>query len=334
MASVTLYDVARLSGVSIATVSKYLNGVRVKPENEERIKAAIEDCGYNVNFFAKSLKLKRSMTIGVLIPNLASSFYSAVISEVEKIFAKKGYTLLVSGYDNDAKQENAKFQSLISRRVDAILVAPENLSEASLETAKNSEIPVLFFDTRLKNSDVGAVVTNNFESCREVLETLLNRGFQRIAVLVPSMEYSTTKDRLKGCKAAIEACDAEKKVKFLQTSGDTVNAYKKAGELLATESRPDAIFALSSSTFLGSLMAIGEAGLKIPENVAFIGYDNRQISKIYSPNISLVYQPISEIAEKICERLEAYFSGSESETVSVVNSKIVYTESVDKSNRL
>ncbi len=330
MASVTLHDVARLSGVSIATVSKYLNGVRVKPENENRIKEAIDKCGYNANFFAKSLKLKRSMTIGVLIPNLASSFYSAVISEVEKIFAKKGYTLLVSGYDNDARQENAKFQALVSRRVDAVLVAPENLTETSLEKAENSEIPVLFFDTRLENREVGAVVTNNFEACREVLESLLTRGFQKIAVILPSMKYSTTKERLKGCNAAIEACEAEGKVRFLQTTGDTVNAYKIVGELLAAGERPDAIFALSSSTFLSSLMAIGEAGLKIPEDVAFIGYDNRQISKIYSPNISLVYQPIREIAEKICERLEADFAGEESKAVSVVEAKVVYTESVER----
>ena len=121
----TLHDVARVSGLSTATISKYLNGAKVKPENEKRIIQAIEECGYSVNFFAKVLKTNRSMTIGVLIPNLASTFYSSIVSEVERKLAMKGYTLFISGYDNNESQENAKFQTLVSRRVDAILVAPE-----------------------------------------------------------------------------------------------------------------------------------------------------------------------------------------------------------------
>ena len=169
----TLHDVSRISGLSIATVSKYLNGIKVKPQNEEKIRRAIEESNYSVNFFAKSLKTKRSMTVGVLIPNMASAFYSSVISRVEQIFAPKGYNLLVSGYANDGIQENSKFLSLLSRKVDALLVAPERLSEQSVAAARANGTPVLFFDTKRDIDAIGSVVTDNYDACKAVTARLI-----------------------------------------------------------------------------------------------------------------------------------------------------------------
>ena len=169
----TLHDVARISGLSIATISKYLNGVHVKAENKSKIEHAITECNYNVNFFARSLKTGFSMTIGVLVPNMASAFYSSLMAEIERTMTTKGYTLYVSGYDNNAAQENAKFRALISRKTDVILIAPEKLSEESLELARANKIPVLFFDTAIEGTDVCAVVTDNRAVCRDVTRELI-----------------------------------------------------------------------------------------------------------------------------------------------------------------
>ncbi len=200
----TLHDVARISGLSIATISKYLNGVHVKAENKRKIEHAISACNYNVNFFARSLKTGFSMTIGVLVPNIASAFYSSLMAETERRMTAKGYTLYVSGYDNNAAQENAKFRALISRKTDVILIAPEKLSEESLEIARANKIPVLFFDTALEDADVCAVVTDNRAVCRDVTRELLDRGFENIAVLAPGSLYSTTNDRCFGVRDAVE----------------------------------------------------------------------------------------------------------------------------------
>ena len=246
----TLHDVARISGVSIATVSKYLNGVRVKPKNEERIKQAIAECNYRVNFYAKSLKIGRSMTVGVLIPNMASGFYSSVVASLEQIFASKGYTLLVSGYANDAEQEKNKFLSLLSRKVDVLLVAPEHIDEETVSVARDNGTPVLFFDTRRDIPDVGTVVTDNYDACRQVMTRLLENGLRKITVLLPSRLYSTTNERFQGCLDAAKEAGQAEGIEMLATSGNIPGTYEKTRELLKHD-RPEAIFALSSSTFLG-----------------------------------------------------------------------------------
>ena len=325
----TLHDVSRISGLSIATVSKYLNGIKVKPQNEEKIKRAIEESNYSVNFFAKSLKTKRSMTVGVLIPNMASAFYSSVISRVEQIFAPKGYNLLVSGYANDGIQENSKFLSLLSRKVDALLVAPERLSEQSVAAARANGTPVLFYDTKRDIDAIGSVVTDNYDACKAVTARLIESGFSKITVLLPSTVYSTTNERRQGCLDAAAQLGCSHTLETLGTPGDISGAYERTRALLAA-GRPEVIFALSSSTFLGALMAVSDAGLKIPEDIAFIGYDNKQISKIYTPNISLVYQPVDDIAQAIYGELSALMAGDAGNGRIVIRSRITYTDSIRK----
>lgn len=325
----TLNDVSRVSGLSVATVSKYLNGIRVKAENEEKIRRAIESCKYSANFYAKSLKTGQSMTIGVLIPNMASAFYSSVVAKLEQLFAAKGYTLLVSGYNNDAVQEKNKFLSLLSRRVDSILIAPENIDASAVTTARDNGTPVLFFDTFMDMSEVGKVITDNYAAAKQVMTRLLENGFEKIAVLLPSALYSTTEDRRRGCLDAACERGRESAVHWVETSGDITVAYAEMRKRLVSD-RPDAVFALSSTTFLGALMAVSDEGLKIPNDIAFIGYDNRQISKIYTPNISLVYQPPEDIAQAICEQLEKLMAGETEPTVTSVKSRITYTDSIKK----
>lgn len=322
----TLHDVARISGLSIATISKYLNGVHVKSENKRKIEQAITACNYNVNFFARSLKTGLSMTIGVLIPNIASAFYSSLIAEIERTMTAKGYTLYVSGYDNNAAQENAKFRALISRKADVILIAPEKLSAQSLEIARANKIPVLFFDTALEGADVCSVVTDNRAVCRDVMRELIYRGFNNIAVLAPDSLYSTTTDRCFGVRDAVEESGKDC-LNLIPTSGAIAGTYTRMQKLLK-ENRPDAVFALSSSIFLGALMAVAEAGLRIPEDIAFIGYDNYQLSQTYTPRLSLVYQPLPQIAEAVCDKLLSFAQGAETSERITVKSRVIYTDSI------
>lgn len=325
----TLHDVSTLSGLSIATISKYLNGVRVKENNARKIEQAIADCNYNVNFFARSLKTGQSMTIGVLVPNIASTFYSSLIAEVERIMMTKGYTLYVSGYDNDPVQENQKFRMLLSRKTDAVLIAPEHLDPKSLALAKKNGMPVLFFDTVIEDADVGSVTTNNRDVCRYVIRELIARGFKKIAVLAPDNTYSTVRERCIGCKEAAAQAGTSG-VDVISASGNSVSGAHETVLRLLSSSRPEVIFPLSSGAFLGALMAISEAGLRIPQDIAFVGFDNRQISHIYTPNLSLIYQPIDEIASVVCEQLMRLIKGETDGESNVVKSRVEFTRSVSK----
>lgn len=114
---------------------------------------------------------------------------------------------------------------------------------------------------------------------------------------------------------------------MIPASGTIAGTYARTQQLLK-ENRPDAIFALSSSTFLGALMAVGEAGLRIPDDVAFIGYDNYQLSQTYIPRLSLVYQPLSQISEEICKKLLAYSRGEIDDERVTIKSRVIYTDSI------
>lgn len=325
----SLKDVARVSGLSVATISKYLNGIYIKEQNRKKIDEAIQQLDYHVNYIAKGLKTHSSMTVGVLIPTLDSRFYSSIVSRLEKKLAQCGKNVLICDYDNNEVLENKKFLSLLSRQVDQIVAVPTYLTQKALDTAKKNNVQVIFFDRIIDNIENVSVLTDNYDISYAAVEKLINRGRKNILFVAPHNDFYTTKERLRGAYDALEKAQVKVKFEVCEIQGGSEKAYLGCKQALFDRHDIDAVFALSSSTMLGAIMAIRELNFSIPNDLSFIGFDNLQIAKIYSPKLSCISQPLDDIAGKVVELiLQSEKAGFDQKQPIVLKSELIETESL------
>lgn len=293
-------DVAQKTGLSIATISKYVNGKKIKPKNQILIDNAIAELNYRPNLVARGLKISKTMTIGILLPNLTSQFFPMVVTDLEKRLSKLGYNVIIANYNESSELEESKFYNLLSRSVDGIIVAPRSLPEKCILEAEQRGVPVIFFDRLVKGISVDAVVIDNYDILKKVAKRLIELGHKKIALLAPEYSIYAIKERIRGGTDAIR--EAGLKEELWLCGSDSASAYLVSKQKLEEEG-PTAIIACSSSMTVGCLMACIERGKKIPDDVSLVGFDNYTISSLVEPHISMVYQPVSEISENICDQI-------------------------------
>lgn len=313
----SLNDVARVAGVSTATISKYLNGVHVKETNKQKIDKAVKELNYQVNYVARGLKMQKTMTIGVLLPTFNSRFYPALVSILEKKLSAYGFNVLLCDYDNDTSLENNKFKLLMSRQVDQIVAVPMSLSEENIGTAERNNVPIIFFDHLPANGGGISIVINNADIAYRATRLLIERGRRKIALVTSHSAAFSMRERLRGCMQAFHDCGVtDDHFKIIETAGDSEDAYRKMLDVLTD--RPDAVFALSSNNMIGSIMAIAEKELSVPEDIGFIGFDNSELSRLFRPPLTYIAQPTDEIAARIVDLIKRNAAGEQTRTVETI----------------
>jgi Transcriptional regulators len=194
----TIKDVAKYAGVSISTVSKYINGGRVREKNRQRIEEAIKALDFKVNELARGLKTNRTMTVGVLIPSLENIFFTSIISYMENILLKNRYSTIVCDYRNDVKLEKIKFEFLMDKMVDGIIMVPHEEDIQYINKAFEKNIPVVLIDRMIKGIECDVVLTDNLNASYNAVEQLIMRGHRRIGIICGPKDVYTTQERLKG----------------------------------------------------------------------------------------------------------------------------------------
>ena len=312
----TIKDVAQLAGVSISTVSKYLNGGHVRPEKLEPIRSAIVQLDYRVNPIARSLKIRRSHSIGILLPSLAAPFFSSVFMASDKVLREQGYHSMISCYYSDHGLERDYLSYLLGVGVDGLIYVPENLTaEEFQELTLHRNVPVVMVDRMIPGVDADAVLAENKKSSCNAVSRLIEKGHRRIALVGGPSSVLTAKERLAGYLQALELNnilydDA------LVFSGELSFAFGHQSflELMNTGTPPTAVFSTNHDITMGVVTAAREQGLRIPEDVEIFGYDSVNICAVMTPPLPVVYQPEQEIgrtaAAYLIERLEGYAGAS------------------------
>ena len=198
----TIKDVARRTGLSLSTISKYLNGGNVREENRLAIDAAVAELGYSVNVFARSLKANRSMTVGVLLPTISSPFFGRVVASLELILRRSGYECFVCSYDFDREQELGKLAFLARYHVDGIVYVPEHATAEELRVRVGT-IPVVLIDRSLENAQYDTVVVDNLNAVYMAVEHLIGRGHRRIGLIAGPQTISTARERTVGYRRVL-----------------------------------------------------------------------------------------------------------------------------------
>ena len=304
MKMATIKDVAKRTGLSLTTVSKYLNGIKVKEANKTAIDAAIADLGYSVNGLARGLRTGQSHTIGVVIPDFSGIFTTTILSYAEDFLIDNGYNLIVSDCRSDIEREVKALQTLLTRQVDGVINMPSNVSGSHLLPAIEKNIPVVLIDRLIPSLEdkVNAVLVDNLTASEEATQLLIDAGHKDIGIILGPEHISTFKQRLTGYSNALEknGIDLNPQYVHFARRSTTQYGYDITMEMLS-RTKPTALFATNHYMSLGAVMALNELRLSIPQDIAIVAYDDLPASRVIKPKLTLVAQPLEAIAQCVSE---------------------------------
>ena len=306
----TIKDIARETGLSLATISKYMNGGHVLDENRRKIDEAIEKLDYKVNYFARGLKTNRSMTVGVLLPTIASPFFGRVVAALDQELRAGGYNSIVCSYDFDPERELEKLRFLVSNNVDGIIFVPEHISAAALSAAAG-ETPVILMDRAIPDFEGDVVVADNLNAIYTAVESLFREHHRRIGIIVGPQDISTAYERMVGYRRVLEDYHIPVDEDLIRVGNyDLESGYRLFNELLDLPEPPTAICVTNYDMTIGAITAAHERGVALPEEVGFIGFDNIDLCAIVTPPLPIVEQPMDEMGRTAARIMLRRLGGS------------------------
>lgn len=311
----TIKDVARRAGVSQSTISKYMNGGNVRPENAEAIRQAIAELDYRVNPFARSLKTRQSRSIGVLLPDMTAPFYGTVVMALDKVLREHGYHSLISCYGSNHGLERDNLQFLLSAGIDGLVYAPENISaEEFYELTASREIPMVQVDRIIQGVTSDAVLVDNSAAAHQAVSRLIERGHRRIAAVTGPKSVFSAKERLVGYLRALSDRGILYDDSLVISDENTfATGYRGCEALMRLPEPPTAFFATNYDITIGLITAAREKGLRIPEDVDIFGFDCVKVCSMMNPPLPVVQQPEAEIGQKAAAYLIERLSGFDGE---------------------
>jgi LacI family transcriptional regulator len=304
--SPTMRDVARLAGVSVATVSAVLNGtLPVSPQRAKKVREAADALDYHTDQIARSLKTGRSNVVGVVIPDVTNGFYPEVITAAEEVAKRAGYSLILCNANEDPEQEQRLLNTLFSHRVDGVLIACSDSSTA-YDSLMRRRFPIVFFD-RIPHGFRGTTVaTDNFAGGYQAARHLISLGHTRIAIVAGRLSVSTHAARLEGFRKAMQEATLPIYDEYCRVGGLSVASGFQSGlELLRSQTPPTAVFCTNNKMLLGFLRAAAELGVSFPEQISIVGYDDYAWTENFHPPLTTVAQPSREIGRQAMEQLLA-----------------------------
>lgn len=302
---VDIKTVARKAGVSTATVSRVLADFKgVKEETRKKVASVIKQLNYEVNTVARSLRQLRTYTIGIIVGNVLSQFYSIIAKSVEDTAKKAGYKLILCNGDDDPKKELEYLKILKSNRVDGIILTPTGKNSEYINYLIVSGTKMVLLDRLVENVSCDAVLVDNFKGAYTATKYLIDHGYRKIAIITGFLDRTTGKERLSGYLAALKEAGIKKDHNLIKTG----NFKKESGssltkDLISNLPIPEAIFVTNIDMTLGALIAIREAGLKIPDDIGIVGFDDPDWNIVIDPPLTAISQPVYSLGVTASEIL-------------------------------
>lgn len=287
-------DIAKKVGVSSATVSRVINqSGYVKDETKQKVLAAIEEAEFVPNAIARSLSIRDSSSIGVIVPDIANEFFSSVISGMGEIAANNQYNIVLFDTGEMQEREHQYLQMAEGQRLSGLIITPvselDMMTRDKLIQFENKGIPVVLVDRNIRNSSLDGVFVENAAAAYKGVEALIHAGHRKIAIITGPSTSMPGKDRLNGYKAALKDYRMELKEEYI-VSGDfkIIKAYERTKELLELADPPTAIFASNNQTSLGVLKYLTEHKLKMGRDISMVGFDQIESLKIIDYRLSTI----------------------------------------------
>ena len=296
----SIVDIANQLNISKTTVSFILNGrareKRISEELVERVLKFVKEVGYKPNSLAKSLRTGKSHIIGLMVENIADPFFANIARYIEEGAYKNGYRIIYCSTDNDAEKTSELISMYRDRHVDGYIIAPPVGIEEDINELIKDGLPVVLFDRNLANVESSYVVVDNLEATYNATEYLIEQDYKKIAFLTFKSNQVQMQARLNGYKKALEESGLEPNIKEFVFNQDSKSLIEPITEFIKSHKDLDAILFGTNRLGTAGLKAINNLGIKIPDDLAVISFDDHDVFELYSPSITAIAQPIEEIA--------------------------------------
>jgi LacI family transcriptional regulator len=331
---ITIYDIARELSLSAATVSRALNRNEfISKLTTKRILKKAEEMGYRYNNFAGNLSRQNSHTIGIILHRLNSNFIASVLAGIEEITTEAGYDIIITHSGESYEKEVANSINLFHKRVDGLIASlsfdSKNLDHFNPFFEKN--IPVIFFDRVDENSERTHVIIDNYKSGYMATKHLVEQGCQRIVMFTSSLNRNVYKQRHRGYTNALfdSAIEYDKNLVLVKDISEE-SALEAAHEILRMDPMPDGLFVTNDFEAAVCMQELKRQGIRIPEDIAIVGFNNDTISKIVDPQLTTINYPGKDMGEITARNMVNQLNGLRSITATnriVVNSELIVRKS-------
>jgi LacI family transcriptional regulator len=305
----TIADVARRAGVSTMTVSRVINDSGyASAEARKRVQAAVNELGYVPNALARSLHVKRTHTLALVLTDIGNPFFTTVARGVEDVASDRGFSVMFGNTDESVDEEAARVRLLLQKQVDGLLLVPATSSSQSVELARRRGVPVVVLDRRVSGTAADTVRCDSEGGAYAMVRHMIELGHREIAVLSAAPGVSVAVDRAAGARRAMrEAKLSLDDSRVLYGRPETASGNEMARAALALSPRPTALFATNNFIAIGAFAALRDAGLRVPDDISLAAFDDLPESLILDPFLTVVAQPAYEMggrgAELLLERL-------------------------------
>ncbi len=297
----TMSDVARLAGVGTMTVSRVLSGtVRVSAETTQRVQTAVEQLKYRPNELARAFRGQRSRSIGLIIPYLYDPFFANCAQAVTSVAKEHGYSVIITTSAEDPDTEFAEAEHMLERHVDGMVVIPSRFRQTRLTRSLFGKTPVVAFDRPVQDPSLDVVLVQNAAGARRIVEHLIEHGHKRIAYMGLSRSLFTINARFLGYRRAMQDAGLASDAVFDCTTEDDTRRILK--EKMSGKDAPTAILTSNTLVTRYILSAIAHFGIRIPNDVAFAGFDDFDMAEFTAPPLTVVRQPAQEMG-RVAARL-------------------------------
>ncbi|MCE5003846.1 catabolite control protein A [Staphylococcus chromogenes] len=316
--TVTIYDVAREARVSMATVSRVVNGNQnVKPETREKVNEVIKRLNYRPNAVARGLASKKTTTVGVIIPDISNIYYSQLARGLEDIATMYKYHTIISNSDDDPEKEKEIFNNLLSKQVDGIIFLGGTLTTEIKDQISKASIPVVVSGTNGKDDGIASVNIDFKKASQEITEQLIKSGANKFAFVGGGYSKKAQDDALEGLKQQLSEHQLEVDSHLLYVGNETYKDGIRAFEKLSAY-QPDAVLSISDEEAIGIVHGAMDHGLNVPEDIQVISFNNTRLVEMVRPQLSSVIQPLYDIGAVGMRLLTKYMNNEEIEEPNVI----------------
>jgi LacI family transcriptional regulator len=301
----TINDVAKRAGVSPVTVSRVINNAgNVSAATREKVKWAIEELGYVPSVAARSLRSKRTRSLALIVPDITNAFWTTVARGVEDAAQSSDYSVFLYNTDEDPSKQLRCLDVIASQRVDGVIIAPYDSDVRNLSRLRNHNIPTVLIDRHIEGWDVDSVRSDSVSGARALVQHLINLGHKRIAMISGPMNTSTAEDRVTGYRLALTEAGISPDPRLIKRGEyRAISGEHLTYQLLNEELSPTAVFAANNAIAMGVIDALGKRGLRIPQDIALVCFDDLPNASRFFPFLTVVVQPAYDMGVNAAQLL-------------------------------
>lgn len=298
----TIKDIAKHTGLGLATISSYINGGNVREENKQKIEKAIRELDFEVNEVARNLKTNMTKTIGVVIPELNNNFCAEIITAMEDVLRNHGYAAIICDCRTNKEIEREAVEFLYRKRVDGIINMPVGSDGSHLSCFHKARKPIVMIDRKINGIECDYVLVDNLTAVKNAIQKLIDNGHTRIGLIGGPEDIFTAQERMLGYKLALMEAGIVPEEGLIEHGDYTINGGARCLEKLVKNNKDmTAVFVANYEMTMGAVIGINELGIKIPEELSIIGFDSAEFARACKPRLTIVSQPTQEIGKSVAE---------------------------------